>query len=229
MRNLSVCVIVAVTALLASLVFAEERPRARDIGLIVGIFPTGEKNAITDVDGVLVGHTTRIEGDDIRTGVQTYELSYTIDGTLNAIRDEVHRASFVGQHTFDGSTGTHSRLRFNRHRKDIVKMSGVNCARVDCQLRLLNRGTGVGNQGEDVFFHQALDHWDDIRRVGAYGHRQYLAVAGRDQVLQQSDIARLAFGPGAGQGKERSFEMKARKARAFPAIQSTGQRCQMIQ
>ena len=48
---------------------AEEGPRARDIGLVVGIFPTGEINAITDVDGVSVGHSTVIEGDDIRTGV----------------------------------------------------------------------------------------------------------------------------------------------------------------
>lgn len=46
-----------------------ERPRARDIGLVVGIFPTGPLNAITDVDGVRVGHATVIEGDDIRTGV----------------------------------------------------------------------------------------------------------------------------------------------------------------
>ena len=49
--------------------YAEERPRARDIGLVVGTFPTGPLNAITDVDDVLVGHATRIEGDDIRTGV----------------------------------------------------------------------------------------------------------------------------------------------------------------
>ena len=48
---------------------AEERPRARDIGLVVGTFPTGPLNAITDVTGVKVGHTTVIEGEDIRTGV----------------------------------------------------------------------------------------------------------------------------------------------------------------
>ena len=48
---------------------ADERPRARDAGLVVGIFPTGELNAITDVDGVRVGHATIIEGDDVRTGV----------------------------------------------------------------------------------------------------------------------------------------------------------------
>ena len=49
--------------------FADERPRAREAGLVVGIFPTGELNAITDVDGVKVGQSTIIEGDDIRTGV----------------------------------------------------------------------------------------------------------------------------------------------------------------
>lgn len=49
--------------------YADDRPRARDIGLVVGIFPTGPLNAITDVGGVRVGHATVIEGDDIRTGV----------------------------------------------------------------------------------------------------------------------------------------------------------------
>jgi D-aminopeptidase len=45
------------------------RPRARDLGLVVGIFPPGPRNAITDVEGVRVGHATVIEGDDVRTGV----------------------------------------------------------------------------------------------------------------------------------------------------------------
>jgi D-aminopeptidase len=53
----------------AAVVNASDRPRARDIGLVVGTFPTGTHNAITDVTGVKVGHTTVIEGDDIRTGV----------------------------------------------------------------------------------------------------------------------------------------------------------------
>jgi len=57
--------LVAGTAITAD----EDRPRARDVGLVVGTFPTGEFNAITDVAGVKVGHSTIIEGDDIRTGV----------------------------------------------------------------------------------------------------------------------------------------------------------------
>lgn len=46
-----------------------ERPRARDVGLVVGVFAPGDLNAITDVEGVRVGHFTQIKGDDIRTGV----------------------------------------------------------------------------------------------------------------------------------------------------------------
>ena len=45
------------------------RPRARDLGIVVGILPPGTHNAITDVEGVLVGQTTLIKGSDIRTGV----------------------------------------------------------------------------------------------------------------------------------------------------------------
>jgi len=47
----------------------QERPRARDLGISVGVFPTGTANAITDVEGVLVGHSTVWEGDNVRTGV----------------------------------------------------------------------------------------------------------------------------------------------------------------
>ena len=48
---------------------ARDRPRARETGLVVGIFEPGPLNAITDVSGVRVGHHTKIEGEDIRTGV----------------------------------------------------------------------------------------------------------------------------------------------------------------
>ena len=45
-----------------------DRPRARRIGIVVGTLPTGKNNAITDVEGVKVGHVTLIEGSDVRTG-----------------------------------------------------------------------------------------------------------------------------------------------------------------
>lgn len=47
----------------------EKRPRARDIGLIVGTMQTGQYNAITDVKGVRVGHVTIIQEPNIHTGV----------------------------------------------------------------------------------------------------------------------------------------------------------------
>lgn len=57
------------TAVAESMAGNDQRPRARDIGLVVGTFETGPLNAITDVRHVRVGHATRIEGNDIRTGV----------------------------------------------------------------------------------------------------------------------------------------------------------------
>ncbi len=45
------------------------RVRARDLGLTVGRLAPGPLNAITDVGGVRVGHTTLVEGDAVRTGV----------------------------------------------------------------------------------------------------------------------------------------------------------------
>jgi D-aminopeptidase len=53
------------------------RPRVRDLGILIGSMPAGPLNAITDVPGVKVGHSTVIEGEGaldpglgpIRTGV----------------------------------------------------------------------------------------------------------------------------------------------------------------
>jgi D-aminopeptidase len=44
-------------------------PRARDLGIEIGELTPGRYDAITDVDGVRVGHATVIEGGDVRTGV----------------------------------------------------------------------------------------------------------------------------------------------------------------
>jgi D-aminopeptidase len=45
------------------------RLRAREFGVALGLLKPGKRNAITDVEGVGVGHATLIEGDSIRTGV----------------------------------------------------------------------------------------------------------------------------------------------------------------
>jgi D-aminopeptidase len=64
---LACCALALTTALPAG--SQELRPRARDLGIVVGEMRTGEHNAITDVPGVRVGHVTVIEGDTVNTGV----------------------------------------------------------------------------------------------------------------------------------------------------------------
>lgn len=46
-----------------------QKQRIRDYGIEIGVLKTGRYNAITDVDGVRVGHTTLLLGDSVRTGV----------------------------------------------------------------------------------------------------------------------------------------------------------------
>src|SRR5262245_1383379 len=61
--------IFAIFAFLTAAVVPQSRPRARDLGIAPGVLAPGPLNAITDVDGVRVGHTTVVEGDTVRTGV----------------------------------------------------------------------------------------------------------------------------------------------------------------
>ena len=69
----------------------ESRPRARDIGVKIGILPTGAANAITDVAGVTVGHTTIVRGENVRTGVTAI-----VPHGGNLFREKVPGAVFVG-------------------------------------------------------------------------------------------------------------------------------------
>ena len=67
------------------------RPRSSDLGLRVGVLPAGRLDAITDVDGVEVGHTTITQGDDVRTGVTA-----VLPHSGNLYREKVPGAVFVG-------------------------------------------------------------------------------------------------------------------------------------
>src|SRR5262249_38607109 len=70
---------------------ADARPRGRDLGLVVGVLPVGPANAITDVAGVTVGHTTIRCGDNIRTGVTA-----VLPHAGNLFQEKVPGAVFVG-------------------------------------------------------------------------------------------------------------------------------------
>jgi D-aminopeptidase len=64
-------------------------PRAGDLGIRIGDLEPGPLNAITDVAGMRVGHTTLVEGDDVRTGV-----TVVVPGELPA---------FAGSHRLNGN------------------------------------------------------------------------------------------------------------------------------
>ena len=70
---------------------AQQRPRAREAGVVVGIFAPGPANAITDVAGVRVGQVTVREGDSVNTGVTAI-----LPHAGNLFRERVPAAIHVG-------------------------------------------------------------------------------------------------------------------------------------
>ncbi|WP_342086749.1 DmpA family aminopeptidase [Dyadobacter sp. OTU695] len=68
---------------------AQKRPR--ELGIKIGVLPTGTLNAITDVAGVKVGQVTLTEGADVRTGA-TAILPH--DG--NIFQQKVQAAMYIG-------------------------------------------------------------------------------------------------------------------------------------
>lgn len=70
-------------------ILAQSRPR--ELGIPFGILPTGLLNSITDVEGLKVGHFTKIEGESIRTGVTAI-----LPHGGNLFQEKVPAAIFVG-------------------------------------------------------------------------------------------------------------------------------------
>jgi len=70
---------------------AEQRPRARDVGVVIGTMLPGPHNAITDVDGVGIGHATLVEGTRLHTGVTAI-----VPHAGNMFRQRVPAAIVVG-------------------------------------------------------------------------------------------------------------------------------------
>jgi D-aminopeptidase len=85
------------------------RSRLRTLGISIGKYPTGTYNAITDVPGIRVGHTTLIydEPSIARTGVTVIlPRNEGVDSSGGIGRDH----AFAGFHSFNGNgemTGMH--------------------------------------------------------------------------------------------------------------------------
>lgn len=89
MRPIDFVFVLAFAAMTTSL--PAQRARARDLGVAPGVFAPGANNAITDVAGVRVGHTTVTEGAGVRTGVTAI-----LPHEGNAYLDRVPAAVWVG-------------------------------------------------------------------------------------------------------------------------------------
>lgn len=70
---------------------AQERARARSLGVVPGILQPGPRNSITDVAGVKVGQATLLLGDSVRTGVTAI-----LPHGGNLFQDRVPAAVYVG-------------------------------------------------------------------------------------------------------------------------------------
>lgn len=90
-RTIIPMVLICLAAIGLAVAQDEIRPRAREVGIEVGILPTGPLNAITDVEGVKVGHKTLRRGESVRTGV-TVILPH--DGNL--FQEKVPAAIYLG-------------------------------------------------------------------------------------------------------------------------------------
>ena len=73
-----------------------QRPRAREAGVPLGTLEPGELNAITDIEGVCVGHTTLIRGDSVRTGV-TAVIPHPGNLLQHPVRGAVHIGNAFGK------------------------------------------------------------------------------------------------------------------------------------
>ena len=68
-----------------------QNKRPRDYGIEIGVLKPGKLNAITDVEGVTVGHETIIEGDHVRTGVTAI-----VPHQGNIFQNKVPAAIYIG-------------------------------------------------------------------------------------------------------------------------------------
>ena len=129
--------IIVLTAALAALGFGSwaatgrdpqpgdhKRPRAREAGVVVGVLPPGPGNAITDVAGVMVGHTTLVRGESVRTGVTA-----VLPHGGNLFREKVPGAVFVGN-GFGKLTGSTQVQELGEIETPILLTSTLNVPRV---------------------------------------------------------------------------------------------------
>jgi len=107
--------------------------RARDLGIRIGTLEPGTVDAITDVAGVRVGHTTLVSGEDVRTGV-TVVLPHEAEPWAEPV--------FAGAHRLNGS-GELTGLTASR-----VVAAGGDTRHIKALLQAYVRGITVNGRSE---------------------------------------------------------------------------------
>ncbi len=159
------------------LLIAQQRGRARDFGIQIGVMPTGKLNSITDVAGVRVGHTTLHKGTSIRTGV-----TVIIPHEGNLFQQKVPAAVYTGNgfgklagstqinelgnletpialtNTLNVSTAMDALIGYTLQQKENEKISSVNAVAGETNDGFLNDIRGRHLTKEDVL--SALNNAD---------------------------------------------------------------------
>jgi D-aminopeptidase len=170
---------------------AQTLKRARDWGLRIGVMAPGRWNAITDVPGLRVGHTTLIKGDSIRTGV-TAIVPY--DG--NIFQQKVPAAVFVGN-GFGKLAGTTQVTELGNLETPVVLTNTLNVSTaMDAVIEYTLQQKGNENiQSVNAVVGETNDGWLNSIRKRAVSKADVL------QALQQAKTGPVAEGcVGAGTG-----------------------------
>jgi D-aminopeptidase len=158
------------------------RQRARELGIELGSMETGKLNAITDVKGVGVGHSTLVEGDSIRTGVTA------IAPHRGSLIDEKVVAAVDLFNAYGKSTGLPQIIYEGVLETPIVLTETLNTWRVaDAVVDYHVERMGISPTSLNVVVGETNGSYltDNIRRH-----------VGREHVFEALDIARSASGRG---------------------------------
>ena len=95
-KPINIIILIAILAPNVVWAQANERLRARELGIQIGVFPTGVHNAITDVSGVQVGHSTVVQAPNVRTGV-TAILPHAENAYISRVPAALHVGNGYGK------------------------------------------------------------------------------------------------------------------------------------
>jgi D-aminopeptidase len=155
------------------------RPRARDLGINIGRVDPGPLNAITDVPGIRVGHTTLIEGSGklipgqgpIRTGV-TAIIPHEGDLFLEKVTAAVHRINGFGEVTNSEQVYEMGFIEGPIMITNTFNVARVADAVIDWSLEH-SQAMGIDTWGISPIVAETSDLWlNDIR--GRHVHREHV-------------------------------------------------------